>query len=133
MSATTTWKCPNDGLEWSVKERRCPTCGYVNMPKCVALTSAKTGKSAELGATMRFGMEILKQRFADDEAQFAAKEQFEIVRDTDRAAWVIRPLAGAKNKTLVNGTEVPETGHELAEGDVITIGKTKMKLTVKLK
>ena len=31
----TIWKCPQDGMEWAVTERKCPTCGYVNLPKCV--------------------------------------------------------------------------------------------------
>jgi hypothetical protein len=134
MSATTTWKCPQDGMEWSVKERKCPTCGYVNMPKCVALQSAATGKGADIAVTTRLGRSVFAQRFADPDAKFAAEEQFEIVRDdTHLFAWVIRPVAGTRNATYYNGSEVPTTGCELANDGVITVGRTKMKLTVKLK
>ena len=134
MSATTTWKCPQDGMDVSLADRKCPTCGYVNMPRCVTLHSDKTKKSAVLTATMRLGRAVFKQRFADPDAQFAADEQFEIVRDqTDRCAWLVRPLCGVRNATHYNGAEVPPTGCELAEGGVITIGKSRMRLVVTFK
>ncbi len=134
MSATTTWKCPQDGMEWSIKERKCPTCGYVNIPKSVTLQSNATGKGAALSATTRLGKSVFNQRFADPDAKFAADEQFEIVRDDVHLfAWVIRPVAGARNATFYNGTEVPEAGCELVEGGVITVGRTRLKLTVTFK
>ena len=134
MSATTTWRCPNDGLEWDrSKYRKCPTCGYVNMPKCVTLESANTGRGADIGASTRLGKAVFTQRFADDDAKFAADEQFEIIRDETVAfAWLIRPIAGTRNPTYYNGTEVPPTGCELADGGVITVGRSRMKLTVRL-
>ena len=79
MSATTTWKCPQDGMEVSLKDRKCPTCGYVNMPRCVTLHSDKTKKSARIDITTRLGRAVFKQRFEDEDAQFAADAQFEIV------------------------------------------------------
>lgn len=134
MSATTTWKCPQDGMEWSVAERKCPTCGYVNLPKCVTLRSDKTDKSAEIATTMRLGQAVFRQRFADPDAQFAADEQFEIVCDrTDKLAWLVKPVPGVRNATHYNGAEVPDEGYELADGGVITVGRTRMKLVVKFK
>jgi hypothetical protein len=77
---------------------------------------------------------VFQQRFADGDAQFAADEQFEIVRDDVVAlAWVIRPVAGTKNPTCYDGAEVPPGGVELADGGVITVGRTRMKLTVRLR
>lgn len=132
MSATTTWKCPQDGMEVSLKDRKCPTCGYVNMPKGVTLRSDRTGKAAEIGTTMRLGRAVFVQRFADPDARFASDEQFEIVCDrTDRYAWFVYPVAGVRNATHYNGSEVPPDGVELAEGGVITIGRSRMKLVVK--
>ncbi|MBM3979299.1 MAG: FHA domain-containing protein [Planctomycetes bacterium] len=133
MSATTTWKCPQCGMDWAVSYRKCPADGYVNMPACVSLVSAKTGRGADLSATAKLGKSVFKQRFADDDAQFAADEQFEIVRDTDLGAWVLRPVAGVKNATYYNGTEVPPGGCELSEGGVITVGKSRMRMTVTMK
>lgn len=131
MSATTNWKCPQDGMEWSVKERKCPTCGYVNMPKSVMLKS-DNDKTATISVTMRLGKAVFKQRFEDPDAQFAADEQFEIVRDaTDRFAWLVRPVSGVRNATHYNGDEVPPEGCELAEGGIITVGRSRMKLVVK--
>jgi hypothetical protein len=134
MSATTTWKCSLCGMEWPVKERKCSTCGHVNIPKSVTLRSDKTGKAAEITATTRLGRAVFTQRFDDDDAQFAADEQFEIVCDkTDRYAWLVRPVAGTTNATRYNGAEVPPAGCELTEGGVITIGRTRMRLVVKFK
>ncbi len=134
MSATTTWKCPQDGMYVSLADRKCPTCGYINMPKCVTLHSDKTGKAAEIAATMRLGQAVFKQRFADPDAQFAAAEQFEIVCDrTDRYAWLVCPVAGVRNATHYNGAEVPPGGCELTEGGVITVGRSRMRLVVKFK
>ena len=134
MSATTTWKCPQDGMEWSVKDRKCPTCGYVNMPKCVTLRSHSTGNGAEISATTRLGKAVFTQRFADPDAKFAADEQFEVIRDDAVLfAWVIRPVAGARNATHYNGAEVPAAGVELGEGGTITVGRTRLKLIVTFK
>jgi hypothetical protein len=134
MSATTTWKCPQDGMEWSIKERKCPTCGYVNMPKCVTLRSDATAKSAAIATTTRLGKSVFAQRFADPDAKFAADEQFEIVRDdTSTYAWLVRPVSGARNPTCYNGVEEPATGCELTEGGVITVGRSRLKLIVSLK
>lgn len=134
MSATTTWKCPQDGMEWSVKERRCPTCGYVNMPRCVALRSDTTDKTADIAASMRLGKAVFKQRFADPDAQFAADEQFEIVCDrAERLAWLVKPVSGVRNATHYNGDEVPPDGCELTDGGVITVGRSRMKLVVTFK
>jgi hypothetical protein len=134
MSATTTWKCPQDGMEWSIKERKCPTCGYVNMPKCVTLRSNATAKHAEIATTTRLGKSVFTQRFADPDAKFASDEQFEIVRDdTHTYAWLVRPISGARNATFYNGVEVPATGCELTEGGIITVGRSRMKLIVSFK
>ena len=135
MSVTTTWQCPNDGLEWDrSKYRKCPTCGYVNMPRCVTLESINTAKSADIGTTTKLGRAVFKQRFADDDAAFAADEQFEIVRDdADACAWIVRPVAGTRNPTYYNGAEVPPGGCELADGGVISVGRTRMRLTVRLR
>jgi hypothetical protein len=103
------------------------------MPKCVTLESANTGKGADIGASTRLGKAVFTQRFADDDAKFAADEQFEIVRDETVAAWMIRPIAGTKNPTYYNGSEVPSTGCELADGGIITVGRSRMKLKVTLK
>ncbi len=133
MSATTTWKCPQCGMDWAVSNRKCPADGYVNMPACVSLVSAKTGKVADISASARLGKAVFKQRFADDDAQFASDEQFEIVRDTDAVAWVLRHVAGARNPTYYNGAEVPPGGCELVTGGVISVGKSRMRLTVQFK
>ena len=133
MSAKT-WKCPQDGMEVPLTDRKCPTCGYANMPRCVTLHSEKTDKSAKIEVTTRIGRAVFKQRFADEDAQFAADEQFEIVRDqTDRCAWLLRPVSGVRNATHYNGDEVPPAGCELTEGGVITVGKSRMRLVVKFK
>jgi hypothetical protein len=134
MSATTTWQCPNDGLVWDrSKYRKCPTCGYANMPACVSLVSARTGRGADIAASTRLGRAVFQQRFGDEDARFAADEQFEIVRDTDTAAWLVRPLAGARNPTHYDGAVVPPGGCELSAGGVITVGRSKMPLTVAFK
>lgn len=134
MSATTTWKCPNCGMDWAASYRKCPADGYANMPGCVSLVSVKTGKAADIGATTRLGQAVFKQRFGDDDAAFASAEQFEIVRDNDNAVWLVRPLTGARNKTYYNGAEVPPAGCELTEGGEIAIGGgRKLKLTVTFK
>ena len=133
MSATTTWRCPNDGLEWAITDKKCPTCGYANMAACVSLKSATTGKSAEIAGTTKLGKAVFAQRFADPDAKFAADEQFEIVRDNDAAVWLLRPVTGVRNETHYNGALVPPDGCELATGGVITVGRTRMMLNVSLK
>jgi hypothetical protein len=88
-------------------------------------------KRAELGTNTPLGRDALKQKFGDDEARFADPVQFEIVKDTEAAVWWLRPNGGAVNPTHYNGRRVPEGGCELTADGVITVGKSKMKLTVR--
>ena len=125
-----TWKCPQDGTENPLSERRCLVCRHPNLPRAVVLHSLATGREAEVTVAVKFGKAVFAQRFADPDAQYASDLQFEVARDEEVVAWVVRPVAGAVNPTYYNGTPVGPTGAELADGGVISIGKTKLKLQV---
>jgi hypothetical protein len=127
------WKCPQDGTENPASERRCLVCRHPNLPRTIVLRSAATGREAEFTEGVKFGRAVFTQRFADPDAEFASDLQFEVVRDLDAVAWLVRPLPGAVNRTHYNGEPVEPAGAELAEGGVITVGKTKLRLVVRFK
>jgi hypothetical protein len=128
-----TWKCPQDGTDNPLSERRCLVCRHPNLPRTVVLCSAATGKEAEFTEAVKFGKAVFTQRFGDPDALYASDLQFEVVRDEGVVAWVVRPLDGAVNPTFYNGAPVGPEGKELAEGGVISVGKTKLKLQVRFK
>ena len=128
-----TWICPEDGTENPGIEKRCLVCRHPNLPRVIVLRSLATGKEAEFTEAVKFGRAVFTHRFDDPDAQFAAEIQFEIVRDTDRVAWLVRPVPGAVNPTCYNGRPAAADGAELAESGVISIGKTKLKLQVRFK
>jgi hypothetical protein len=127
------WICPEDGTENPLTERRCLVCRHPNLPRVVLLTSLATCKEAEFTEAVRFGKAVFAQRFADPDALFASDLQFEIVRDDERVAWVVRPLPGAANPTFYDGKPVNAEGTELDDEGVISIGKTKLRLLVRFK
>src|SRR5438045_3744893 len=98
-----TWKCPQDGTENPSLVRRCLVCRHPYLPRCLVISSAATGKEAEFSEGMKLGKAVFTQRFADPDALFASDLQFEVVRDLEVVAWLIRPLAGAVNPTFYNG------------------------------
>jgi hypothetical protein len=128
-----TWICPEDGTENPLTERRCLVCRHPNLPRVIVLRSLATEKEAEFTEAVKFGRAVFTHRFADPDAQFAAELQFEILRDIDRVAWLVRPLSGTVNPTCYNGKPVAADGAELAESGVISIGKTKLRLQVRFK
>lgn len=128
-----TWTCPQDGTENPQAEKRCLVCRHPNIPRTVVLESPTTGSTAEFTESVKLGKAVFTQRFADPDAKYAADLQFEIVRDLDRVAWVVRPFAGTVNPTCYNGKPVDADGAELADGGVISVSKSKMKLKVRFK
>jgi hypothetical protein len=127
------WKCPQDGTENPAAERRCLVCRHPNLPRSIVLGSLTSGKEAEFAEGMKFGRAVFTQRFNDPDAVLASDLQFEIVRDLEVVAWLVRPLPDAVNPTFYNGAPISPEGKELADGDVISIGKTKLKLSVRFK
>jgi len=127
------WVCPECGTENAIAEKRCLVCRHPNLPRVVVLHSLATGKEAEITEAVKFGKAVFTSRFADPDAKFAADIQFEIIRDTERVAWIVRGIAGTVNPTCYDGFSVGPDGVELAEGGVISVSKSKMKLQVRFK
>jgi hypothetical protein len=128
-----TWICPEDGTENPLAEKRCLVCRHPNLPRFVVLESLATGREAEFTEAVKFGKAVFTHRFADEDAKYAAELQFEVLRDNDRVAWVVRPFPATPNPTFYNGRPVPADGAELADGGVISITKSKMRLKVRFK
>lgn len=128
-----TWICPEDGTENPAAARRCLVCRHPNLPRVVVLESLATGKEAEFTEAVKFGRAVFTHRFADPDAKYAAELQFEILRDDDRVVWLVRPFPGTVNPTCYDGKAVGPGGAELAEGGVISVAKTKLKLRVRFK
>ncbi len=128
-----TWICPQDGTENPHTEKRCLVCRHPNLPRVVVLQSVATGKEAEFTEPVKFGKAVFTHRFADPDAKYASDLQFEIIRDDDRVAWVIRPFAESVNPTCYNGKPLDSAGIELVDGGIISVSKSKMKLKVRFK
>jgi hypothetical protein len=128
-----TWICPQDGTENPLTSKRCLVCRHPNMPRVVVLLSVATGKEASFTEGKLFGKAVFTHRFADPDAQYASDLQFEIVRDEERVAWILRPCPGSVNPTYYEGAPVDSAGVELLEGGIISVSKSKMKLKVRFK
>lgn len=128
-----TWICPEDGTENPLAEKRCLVCRHPNLPRIVVLQSLATRKEAEFAEAVKFGKAVFAQRFADPDAKYAADLQFEILRDNDRVAWVVRPFPGIVNPTCYDGKPVGPDGAELADNGVISVSRSKLRLRVRFK
>ena len=129
----STWKCPQDGTENPLAERRRLVCRFPNIPRTVILHAVATGKEAEFTEAIKLGKTVFTHRFGDPDARYASDLQFEVVRDETVVAWVLRQLPDAVNPTCYNGFPVGPDGVALEDGGVISIGKTKLKLQVRFK
>src|SRR5579872_296392 len=128
-----TWKCPQDGTDNPLTEKRCLVCRFPNLPRVVVLQAVSTGKEAEFTGAIKLGKAVFTNRFEDPDAQYASDLQFEVIRDESVVAWIIRPIPGAVNPTYYNGAAISSEGSPIEDGGVISIGKTKLKLQVRFK
>ncbi len=126
-----TWLCGHCGIENAASAGRCVGCGLPALPPLV-LRSIATGREEEVRTTRRLGRQVFAHRLRDPDAKFASELQFEVVRDETAAGWVVRPLPDAVNPTFYDGTRIDPDGILLADGGVISIGKSKLKLQVRL-
>ena len=128
-----TWKCPQDGTENPIAERRCLVCRFPNLPRLAILQAVATGKEAEFTGAIKLGKAVFTNRFADPDAMYASDLQFEVIRDEASVAWIIRPVPEAVNKTYYNGRPIKPEGSPIEDGGIISIGKSKLKLQVRFK
>ena len=124
------WKCPQCGLGENTDDcATCLSCGYVNIPASVILSSSSTGKRFSMSIDTVVGIYGLKP-VVGDEAKYASPEQFRIKKDLSAGHWKVFHMPDAKNPTWVNGTAVTAGGEVLEEGSIITIGPELAKLKV---
>ena len=111
------WKCPSCGMDRNEDgDIRCPGCGF---SRRTFLTLTGNGGTVVLHIGLTFGSRNLTEIVGNDDACFAERRQFEIVRDGE--IWRIYPLLGTRNATAVNGVELPDCGQEMKDGDTICI------------
>lgn len=127
------WQCGECGTQNEPAVRRCTVCRAANLPARLVLRSEATGREAEITQRLLLGRAALRQKFGDPDAQYAADEQFELYRDDDAVAWIVRPVSAAVNPTYYNGTAVAPGGAELSEDGVISIGRSRLKLVIRFK
>jgi serine/threonine protein kinase len=77
------------------------------------------GRSLQIGVRTELGKGLLRQFGADGE--FWDNRQCVLERSAARQ-WVVSPLAGTTNETLVNGKTLTAP-HALREGDLIAVGR----------
>lgn len=112
------------------KRTLCESCGQVAVPKCVVLTGDRGGEPLRMHITTTIGRRLLKG-VAGPESRFASDPQFRIVKDP-AIGWVIAHEHAAANPTYLNGAKVGVETPALEDGAVISIGRDRMRLTVRL-
>jgi hypothetical protein len=108
--------------------RRCDSCGDVRYGRLVLRC---VGSEGALVANLdtEVGAGLLRTLSADD-ARFASSPQFTLMRDAELGSWAIRANESAVNPTFLNGAAVAGGPAAIRDGDVISIGPERMKLTV---
>ena len=89
-----------------------------------ALRLTANGQSIEVRVTTRIGKGLL-QRFGAD-AQFAAVDQYQIIRDPS-GAWFVEHVASSGNETIHNGNKLISRA-ALKPGDRIAVGNSTKKI-----
>jgi hypothetical protein len=123
------WKCPQCGFVHDDDATlRCEACGFTRAGKLV-LVAEETSKRLSVGVDTAIGKHLL-QSFAGADHVYAAEPQFLLARDLVEGGWSIAPAPGAKNPTFLNGAALAGAPAPLAEGAVISIGPTRLRLRV---
>jgi hypothetical protein len=106
-------------------------CGHVFMSELVQLASKHTGQARRIRISTRFGRRILSM-IAGDDAVYASEPQFEILKDTSSASWLLRHVAAAIHPTFYDGRPVNGEAIPIQTGGRISIGPDRMILIVTL-
>lgn len=97
----------------------------------LALVSRAGAKRLEVEPGTRVGRGEYRNVFGAPDAGLAAADQFELDRDPDRGAWLVRPVPGTPRRTWYNGQAVPPAGADLTAGGVISV-EGALELVVQL-
>lgn len=125
------WKCSRCGTENDDTAKSCHgMCGNVRFGRLV-LTSATTGQELRMNIDTAVGKALIK-KLIGDEARYASEPQFYVKRCETRAAWVVEHFGGAKNKTHVDGNPLDSEGVKIEKECLISIGKDKAALKVRI-
>ena len=81
---------------------------------------ASGGESLRVGIRTEIGKAVLRRFGAD--AEFWDEKQCTIERRPD-GQWIVTPVPGTVNETLVNGAPVT-SAHPLSDGDVLAAGRS---------
>jgi hypothetical protein len=131
LGAATGWRCPNCGVDAPFSEKRCPACRTPNLPAQVELRSVTTGQALTLRDGGQVGRSEYRDVFRESDAGLAASDQFQVVRDVRRGAWVVVPVGAPVRPTWCDGAAVPPDGAELSDGSVISVAG-ELRLVVRL-
>jgi hypothetical protein len=124
-----SWKCPQCGfVHEDGAVLQCEACGFARAGKLV-LVAEETTQRLSVGVDTPVGKHLL-QTFAGGDHVYAAEPQFLLARDAVRGGWSIAPAPGAKNPTFLNGAALGSAPAPLAEGSIISIGPTRLRLRV---
>lgn len=123
-------KCPECGVDNADDHRSCEACGYTDF-RTMTLFSSDTGKQIKINIDTSVGRSLLRGLELDD-IKYASEPQFRIVKDSKLGGWSIRTYPEAKNPTCCNGAPLSADPQLLADGDIISIGPEKLKMSVRL-
>lgn len=125
------WPCPHCGHE-NARGSACAACGGAAPRGTLRLVSAVTGKAVLFNLDTVVGRRLL-QTLGDPDARYAdSAAQFTVGAHPDHDGWTLT-AAASPNPTYVNGAPLaPGETVALCPGHRITIGPTKLPLSVEL-
>ena len=122
---TLSMSCPKCGGSGWESRSRCLDCGFMEP---VVLRLLGEHGHLEFRVSGEVGRPLL-QKVVGDDSRFADHHQFTVIRDPN-LGWLVE-AAVSKNPTRLQGKELsPGVSQSLAEGDVITVGASKARLSV---
>lgn len=124
------WRCAKCGTENAAALRSCKGCQVSPLPPAIELRSGVTNKELRLEDGMRVGRAEFRDVFGLPEAGLAAADQFEVVRDEAKGAWLVRPVGATRPPTWYDGKPVGAEGREVAADGVISVAG-RLELTVR--
>ena len=125
------WECGHCHFDANPDaDRQCQACLRRRIARSVVLVDKSSGREQRTNLAASVGRRLLRK--ISDDAHYASDPQFDLLRDEEAGAWLVRHCGTAANPTYYDGRPLGGDPQPIDEGGAISVGAERMMLTVRL-